>query len=387
MYSAESGHTGGDPRSPGLEGSPSRWRGLTLGALILLTAVLRVWVILHYPEPDTDVAGHLGIAAALLHDPLRVAVHWVYPPGYHYYLAALLGIGVTAQGVRLLNCGLSALLPVLVWRYGESTVAPSASSSARLAPFLAGALCAVMPIVNLLGTSAQQETVFTILVLGAVWSIDTRRFALGGGLLAVAAMVRYEACGAIALLAGLRALGFIPPLVRRLPAPLARACRLPLVVVLPGLAAIGGWLLAHRVADGTWLGFLRELYRYTHVQRESFHEDRWTDLIWFPVMQPYYLFGLTLPLFLLGVRRAWRDGFVVPVGIYLFLLASYTFKCALGSGRYYESLTPFVCVSAAYGASVIGERWRAALPVAYGAAFAHVVRLLALSGGWMFHHR
>ena len=52
----------------------------------------------------------------------------------------------------------------------------------------------------------------------------------------------------------------------------------------------------------------------------------------------------------------------MPLGIYLFLLVSYTFKGALGSARYYESLTPFVCISAAYGASVIGERWRSALP-------------------------
>src|SRR5258708_5461559 len=109
-----------------LQRSSSR-RGLTLGALILLTAVLRVWVIRHYPEPDTDVQGHLGIATALLGDPLRVAVHWVYPPGYHYFLAALLGLGVTAQGIRLLDCALAAVLPVLVWRYGEGTVDPSAS--------------------------------------------------------------------------------------------------------------------------------------------------------------------------------------------------------------------------------------------------------------------
>lgn len=363
----------------------SHWRALALGAVILLTTGLRVWVIRHCPEPDTDVAGHLGMAAALLKDPLRVAVHWVYPPGYHYFLAGLLLLGVTAQGVRLLNCALAALLPILVWSYGESTLVPSASSSARRAPFLAAMFCAAMPIVNLLGTSAQQETLFTILVLATVWSIDTGRFALGGGMLALAAMVRYEAWGAVGLLVGLRAVGFVPALVRRLPAPLAGVCRLPLAVVVPPLLAVLGWLLAHRVADGTWLGFLRELYRYAHVQRESFHEDQWTDLLWFPVMQPYYLFGLTLPLFVLGARRAWRSGLVVPLGIYVFLLMSYTFKGALGSGRYYESLTPFVCICAAYGASVVGERWRPTLPLAFGAAFVHVVRLLVVTGRWTFH--
>ncbi len=242
-----------------------------------------------------------------------------------------------------------------------------------------------MPIVNLLGTTAQQETLFTILVLTTVWSIDTGRFALAGALLATATMVRYEACGAMGLLAGLRALGAIPPLMKRLPAPVARLCRLPVVVFVPSLLAVGGWLLAHRVADGTWLGFLHELYRYTHIQRESFHQDRWTELLWFPLTEPYYLFGLTLPLFLLGARRAWRVGFLVPLGIYLFLMVSYLFKGALGSARYYESLTPYVCISAAYGASRIGERWRTAQPLAFAAALAHVVWLLVLTGRWTFH--
>ena len=87
------------------------------------------------PTPDGDAKGHLGIAAALLSDPLNVAAHWVWPPGYHYFLAALLAAGVTAQGVRLLDCALAALLPVLLWSYGERTIEPSASSPARLASF------------------------------------------------------------------------------------------------------------------------------------------------------------------------------------------------------------------------------------------------------------
>jgi hypothetical protein len=187
------------------------------------------------------------------------------------------------------------------------------------------------------------------------------------------------------LLAGLRVVGAVPPLLKRLPEPLARLCRLPVVVFVPSLLAVGGWLLAHRVADGTWLGFLHELYRYTHIQRDSFHQDRWTELLWFPVTEPYYLFGLTLPLFLVGARRAWRTGFLVPVGIYLFLLVSYLFKGALGSARYYESLTPYVCISAAYGMSRLGERWRTAQPLAFAAALVHVVWLLVLTGRWTFH--
>ncbi len=357
-----------------------------LGLAVIATAAGRAWVISHCSEPDGDAKGHLGIAASLLGDPLRVAVHWVWPPGYHYWLAALLRLGVSAQGVRFLNCALAATLPILVWQYGVQTASPSASRLERLAPVCAGVLCAVMPVVNLLGSSAQPGTLFAVLVLVTVWSIDRQRFALGGAALAAAVMVRYEAAGAIALLLCLRLLGCFPAMTRRLPRTVAAACALPLALVVPPVAAVGAWLFAHRVADGTWLGFVRELYRCTREQRQIFvHGDPWTDFIYFPIVQPYHLFGRTLPLFLLGIRRAWRTGFVVPLGIYLFLLGSYTFKGALASDRYYESLTPFLCLAAAHGAFVLGERWRPATVLAYGAALAHVVRLLLQTGRWTFH--
>jgi hypothetical protein len=356
-----------------------------LAVVVLATTLLRLWVIHRFPEPDGDAKGHLGIAAALLNDPLRVALHWVWPPGYHYVLAGLLALGVTAQGVRTLNCILASVLPFMLLGYARRTLASDASGPLRLAPFLAAVLCAVMPIVNLEGTSAQQETMFTILVLGAVWCVDVKRYAFAGALLAVGTMIRYEAFGGVGLLAGIQVLGAIPGVKRRLPATLARAASIPFVVVAPAVLALAGWFLAHRVADGTWLGFLRELYRYTHVQRDSFHESFWRQVLWFPFEEPYYLFGLAIPLFFIGLPSAWRDSMLLPVGIYLFLLSSYAFKGVLGSARYYESLTPFVCLCAGYGAALIGQRWRRALPVVYAGALVHVVWLMVLMGRWTFH--
>jgi hypothetical protein len=364
----------------------ARTSTLLLATAVLVTACVRAWIIGHHAEPDGDAKGHLGIAAALLTDPFSVTRHWVWPPGFHYFLAGLLASGLDAQGVRYLNCVLAGVLPVLVWWYVRSYTQASPSRLERLTPTLAGVLCAVMPVVNLLGSSAQPGTLFAILVLLAVAWIDGERYALAGWALAAAVMVRYEAFGGIALLVALRGIGTSPRIVRRLPDGLARLCRLPLVVVVPPVATVLAWLLAHRVAEGSWLGFVREIYRYTHAQRQTFfHDDAWTDFLFFPVVQPYYLFGLTVPLFLLGLRRAWRPGFLVPLGIYLFLLGSYTFKGVLASGRYYESLTPYLCVAAAHGVVVIGQRWKPAAPLAFLAAFVHVVRLLLQTGRWTFH--
>jgi hypothetical protein len=354
-------------------------------AVSLVLASGRVWIIRHYPEPDSDAQGHLGIASSLIAHPWSVSAHWVWPPGYHYLLAGLLALGVTAQGVRLLNCALAALLPVMVLGYTKDTLGEPSDGPRRAVPLIAALLCAVMPIVNLLGTSAQQATLFATLVVLGAWGIDSRRFPVAGAALACATLVRYEAWGAVALLAGLRLVGLAPRVVKRLPPGLARVCSMPSVVVVSPVVAIAGWLVAHRVADGTWLGFLRELYRFTHLQRQSYEQGFWKDLLWFPVEEPWFLFGLTLPLVLVGVRRAWRDGFVVPLGIYLFLLASYAGKGALGSARYYESLAPFVCIAAAHGASALGERWRPATALASLAALVHVLRLLVQTGRWTFH--
>lgn len=352
---------------------------LALGAVSLLTAVGRLWLIRHFPEPDTDVPGHLGIAHALLLDPTNVAIHWVWLPAYHFILAALLTVGVSADGVRVVNCALAALVPLLVMGYGESTLDRPLSGLARYAPWMAGVFCAVSPLINLLGTSAQQETLFTLLVLGAVWSIDLRRFALAGGLLALAALIRYETWGAVALLVGLRAAGGIPAIRKRLPESVARSCRLPFVIAAPSLVAIGAWLLAHKLAEGQWLGFLRELYRYTYAQRESLHRD----LLWFPVKQPLFVFGWIVgALFFVGLRRAWRPSHVVPLGIYLFLLGAYLFKGALGSARYYESLTPFVALSAAQGACALGSRWRWIAPAVFALASFQLVSLSAQLCRW-----
>jgi hypothetical protein len=144
-------------------------------------------------------------------------------------------------------------------------------------------------------------------------------------------------------------------------------------VAAPSLIAVGLWLLAHRLREGQWFGFLRELYRYSHAQRETLHRD----VLWFPVQQPLYVFGSVVGLlFFAGLPRAWRPSYAIPLGIYVFLTAAFLFKGALGSARYYESLMPFVALSAAQGACVLGARWRWMAPAVCLAAS---LQLAALS--------
>ena len=201
-----------------------------LAALLLIAAAVRIWLIRHFPEPDADAAGHLGMARAVLADPANVAIHWVYLPAYHFFLATLLIVGFTADKVRLLNCVFAAFVPVVVLKCAE-TPSQACDPVDRVArgrvPWLAAMFCAVSPLINLLGTSAQQETLFTLLVLGAVWSINRGRYVLAGLVLAVASLIRYEAWGAIGLIVGLRGLGAFRALRRDFPSASPARARCP----------------------------------------------------------------------------------------------------------------------------------------------------------------
>ena len=339
-----------------------------LAVVIVATLLVRLWAIEHFPEPDTDAAGHLGIARALLAHPMSVAVHWVYLPAYHYVLAILEGVGLGATGIRVVNCVLAAALPALVLRYVRDT-----GAGERLG-VMAALLCAIAPLVNLLGTSGQQETLFTILVLGTAWGIDTDRPRRAGALLAFAVLVRYEAWGALALLVAVQIAQRIPRVAKIVP-----GARLPWVVTWPAVCAVGAWFVAHRLSDGQWLGFLHELYRYAHRQRTTF--DR--GPLWFAYRQPLSVFGwVVLGLFVVGFRRAWRVGWVAPIGIYIFLEAAYSFRGALGSARYYESLTPFVAIAAAHGIRALGARRRWLARLAFAVAFSRLLVLSSRFCGW-----
>jgi hypothetical protein len=281
-------------------------------------------------------------------------------------LGVAAALSLSSRGIRILNCVLAIFVPVLVLQYGERT---SERTTPRYVPWMAAALCATSPLVNLLGTSAQQETLFTLLVIGVVWSIDMGRFALAGGLLAIASLIRYEAWGGVALLVGLRVITDMPVIVRRSPDRIVRAYRIPWVVTIPSLIAIAGWFLARRISEGAWFAFLRELYRYTVIQRGVIQRAPVADLLWFPVTQPMFVFGGIMGvLFIIGIRRAWRPSYIVPLGMYLFLLGAYLFKGALGSARYYEALTPFVAIAAAHGIRAIDVRRKSIAPFIFAAA-------------------
>ena len=306
--------------------------------------LLRFLWILRVPDVDMDAYGHFVVARTLLHDPWNLSAHWVWLPLYHYVLTALIALHGTFGMARVLASLASASLPLIVHRY-------AADGDGRVAA-LAAVGCAVAALPNVLGVSAQQEALFALLVLSSAWCIDRRRTLAASALLAAACLVRYEAWGAFGLLVAQTLLS------RRFPRLLPRPFREPLPLALLALpaAAILGFVLWHRAVDGRFFAFLEELYRYTHAQRGTLSRGPVFDTLYFPVLLPLLLFGPAVILAVLGAPGACRPGWILPMGIYLFLLASYLGKGSLGGGRYYGSLAPFVCWAIAEGARRVATR-------------------------------
>jgi hypothetical protein len=351
--------------------TPRDRRTLALAGLGALA--VRLAVIAATPDVETDAYGHFKIGRALVADPTNLHVHWVWLPGYHYVVWALLHVGIGFTSLRVLNAVIQALAPVvlydLVARRGGDDLERS-----REAALLAALGLTVAPLANRLATSAQAETLFALLVLGSAWAVERRRAWLAGGLLAAACLVRYEAGGAVPALSA----GWL--LRRGRPAAVAAPS-----FVLPA-AAIAAWILVRRAADGEWLTFLRYTQAFASGVREAQALPPLFDRLLLPVLLPPVVLGPAIALVPLGIRRSVRVGWLVPAGVLGFLLASYAGRGALGLERYFTALVPFGCVAVADGALRLPEIARGVS--ARAAARGAIVALALTTAGhlaWIVH--
>jgi hypothetical protein len=344
---------------------------LALAAIAALALAVRFAFIFALPDADTDAYGHFGIARALLREPWNLSVHWVWLPGYHYLLWALLHLGVGFRGARIFNTLLQAGAPFLLYDFvARRGGGDPPERSARVA-LLAAIAWAVAPLPNLLAISAQAETSFTLLCLASAWALERRRPALAGSLLAAACLFRYEAWGAVAALALHR---------------LARKS-VPLPAIAIPLSAVASWILLMRSHDGEWLSFFRKTHEFASTVREGASSSPVVDALWFPGILPAVVLGPALLLVPLGLRRALRLGWLVPGGILAFLWLSYAGRGALGLDRYYTALVPFACVAVAEGALRVPELWpRISARAAAAAALCALALMTVTHLRWMVRH-
>lgn len=344
------------------------------GKLVLIglaALAVRLAIIVTTPDVDTDAYGHFAIARALLAEPGNLQAHWVWLPGYHFFLWLLLHLGVTFTGVRVASAMILAAAPLLLFDYVARRGGEDAARSREVA-WLAALAWTLSPIANRLATSAQAETSFALLLLASAWAIERRRPLLAGAVLAGACLVRYEAWGAVPAIA-------IAWAWRR-----DRRAIDAAAFVVPA-AAVASWILLRRAADGDWLTFVRETHAFASGVRAATSRS-FVDRFVYPVVLPAIICGPAIALVPIGLRRSLRAGWLVPAGVLAFLVASYAGRGALGLERYFTALVPFACVAIADGARRIPEiAPRVSLRAATRAALAALAVTTALHLAWMIH--
>jgi hypothetical protein len=311
---------------------PHPYAVLALAGVLMLA--VRLAIVAATPDVDTDAYGHFRAGRALLADPANLSVHWVWLPGYHYAIWALLHAGLGFTALRAHAALAQAGAPFLLHDFVARRAGDDADRSRRVA-LVAALAWTFAPTANRLATSAQAETWFALLVLGSAWAIERRRAVLAGVLLAAACLFRYEAWGAIPALA----------LLRFAPRKASEPSRAGAAAFLIPAAAVLGWIVLRRVVDGGWLVFLWETQSFASEVRAATGASPI-----FALALPPIVLGPAIVVLPLGLRRSLRAGWVIPGGVLAFLAASYLGRGALGLERYLNAIVPFACVAIAEGA-------------------------------------
>lgn len=296
-----------------------------LVAVSIAMLVLRLVWVWRFREIDSDAYGHFFIALATRRNPGNILVHWVWLPLYHFLEAGLTLLGAGMRGVRWMNALLATLGPFLLWdalrRRDE-----------RLATVTACAF-ALAPLTNILGQSAQPETLFLVFIVASMHAAAREWPIRAGVWLALACMIRYEAWGAAFALAVLW---------------LVDRRRIAFVHVATPCAVVALYILFRWWTDHTLLLFFRGTRDITKVQTAS----TWTfrALVDFPIILPCTLLGPAVLLLPFGARRLTAVERTMAIGFGAFLLLSYYAGGSHSGARYLISLTPFAYAAIGFGA-------------------------------------
>ncbi len=295
------------------------------------------------------------IARALLEDPSDLSVHWVWLPLFHYVQVPLVALGGTMEWVRWANVLLAAVPPIMVFAYMRSTARPGSSGiPVDAVAFVAALWVALSPIGMQMGTTAQPESVFAPLVLGAAIAFERRQSVATTICLALAVMLRYEAWAIVVVVSVV--LGWES---WRGTAPGRRAW---LPVVVP-MALILCWAALRMPVDGRWFGFVAQTREFAngalHEKSAFDHGIKGlaTDLLHYPVAVPWRVMGVAPVLVPIGLVRTFKQQgvrFVLVLGACLgSITLSWLQRSSLGLDRHFVVVVPLYGVLAAQGLAVI----------------------------------
>ncbi|MCI0472470.1 MAG: hypothetical protein L0Y76_02690, partial [Ignavibacteria bacterium] len=308
----------------------------------------QLFFILFFPDPDTDAYAHFIIARDIVRHPFNLSVHWVWLPLFHYIGAFFVFLGSNMQSLRFVNLLLWFLLPVMTYVFLSSK-----ESSKRYA-LTAGIITAVSPIGILMGTTAQPEPLFALLILLFVFLFEKKDYYSSSFILTLACLLRYEAW-AVLLFVSVYVLYLRIYKAQNLEK--RKKISVLSVLILP-VAVITVWSVLRYLYDGQWFMFLSGTQKFANdalgetnsAEGGVFQFIR--DLFYYPFWIPFLYFGITLFFIPFGFVKFIKENIILSVAgfsILVFITVSWLLKSNLGLNRHFNSVVPVYSILIAYG--------------------------------------
>lgn len=319
---------------------------ILLDLLLFITGIIYINI---FPDFDTDAYAHHAISREIYLGNSNLNIHWVWLPLFHYIQVVFIALGFTMQILRYMNLAITAVIPIVLYfhlKKSEDKDLPYQES------FIAAIICMLFPVLILMGTTAQPEPMFCLLILLFGIFFSRKKYFISSLFLTVAVLLRYEAW-------------VLPPAIIfftlwtmffRKPAFLKNEIQSakPLNSVILPLIAMAIWTVARYFSEGVWFGFIFVTKGFANeVLKSSSSFDSGIlqfiyDIFYYPLIVPYYLAGPFIILAFFGIKRTLQRqkymwAFLYSV-ILLFLIITWINKSTLGLHRHFAVLVPFYSV-------------------------------------------
>jgi len=317
-----------------------------LFSTIIIVAVRQIFFILTIPDADTDAYIHHSIARQIIMYPKDLSIHWVWLPLFHYLSSGAILLGANMETIRFANVFIRALIPILLFFF----LFKEHKENNLFIAFVSSFLCALFPIGVLIGTTAQPEPLFALLILLYIISVSNNRIIISSILLSLACILRYEAWAVLFA----TFLIYIYDVYKNKNSVINKNI---LNVLLPGIFILI-WALSREPFDGKLFGFLFQTQQFANDALKETNSFQGgfikiiTDLIHYPLFVPAIFTGLSIIFAPFGLPKFHKQNkyfFYSSIGILVFITASWMMKSNLGLNRHFIVLIPFYTTLTAYG--------------------------------------
>lgn len=247
--------------------------------------------------------------------------------------------------IRIINIFIWAAVPILLFFYLIRTV----KGNILFIAFTSSIICTIFPIGVLMGTTAQPEPLFALLILAFSVTVEYKKYIISSIILTLSCMLRYEAWAVLFVFA---IFFFIETIRNR-----KFSFKKSLNIILP-FTTILFWAVLRYPFDGKFFGFLFQTQQFANdalQESNSFQGGVFkiiSDIIHYPLYIPTIFMGFNILFVPFGLKKCIESNkwlCLSGAGVLFFISLSWIMKSNLGLNRHFVSLIPLYSVLTAYG--------------------------------------